>query len=99
MVSEPMLKFVVVLLAGLCVVEFACLIFMFNNYKSMMEQLVIHQNEGLVLPQDKESILEKIKEDRVVQETRQKSQDFLDLFKTGECDDKDAAYFGVNTHG
>ncbi len=84
-----------IILASFCIIEGLIIYVLAKKYETLFEEIIQVRQPDLVLPKYRNQMYEKIQEDRMSQERRQKAQDFLDVIKAGECNNIDLKKFGV----
>ncbi len=85
----------IIILGIICLIQLGIIVFLFKIYRELLEEIVRVRVPGMVLPRYRNEIEDKIQEDKKLQEERQMRQDFLDVIKSGECNDIDIKKFGV----
>jgi hypothetical protein len=88
-----------IFLAGFCLIEFGVICRLFKKYEALFEEIIQFKSPEFILPKYRNEIMTKIQEEKKNEKAQHRSQEYLNLLKTGECSDYDVKEFGVETDG
>ncbi len=97
--SDGIMFLMILILGTLCLILMCALYILFGKYEALYEEIVQQKSPEFVLPKFRNEMYEKVQEDQKVREEKQILQDFLDILRTGECNENDLKKYGEATDG